>query len=146
MKPVIAVPYFPGSNGDVDSIARIREFGMEPLPLYFHIGDQRRLAANAVILAQQVDGAVLPGGFPYEDRIDFGVIPAKIKPFAKALRTLVDAGKPVLAFCSGNQIAQQMGLAFPPNSPYHVAMLRNICDTGGNVAYEGFLDAEPHVR
>src|SRR3989338_6357783 len=139
MKPVIAVPYFPGSNGDVDSVARISEFGMKPLPLYFHIGDERRLEENARILRGEVDGAVLPGGFPYEDRVGFGVIPAKIEQFAESLRALVDAGKPVLAFCSGNQIAQRMGLAFPKDGPYRARLLSNICDRDGKIVYHGFL-------
>ena len=99
MKPIIAVPYHPGSNGDQDVIERLREFDMRPLPLYFHIGNQD-LEKNAEILGKNVDGAVLPGGFPYEDRLGFGKIPAKLKPFASALRKLVNDGKPVLAFCA----------------------------------------------
>lgn len=146
MRPVIAVPYLPGSNGDVDAINRIEEFGMEAKPLYFHIGDQERLRANAETLARHVDGAVLPGGFPYEDRIGFGVVPAKIQPFANALRTLVDSGKPVIAFCSGNQIAHAMNLAFPQGSPYQVQMLPNICDLDGDLVYEGFRDDEVFTR
>ena len=78
MKKTIAVPYFPGSNGDYDAIKRIEEFGMKALPLYFHMGDESRLEENARILANEVDGAVLPGGFPYEDRLGFGTVPAKI--------------------------------------------------------------------
>lgn len=146
MRPVIAVPYFPGSNGDVDSIDRIREFGMKPLPLYFHIGDEKRLEQNARILAEQVDGAVLPGGFPYEDRIDFGVVPAKITQFSTALRGMVEKGKPVIAFCSGDQIAQYIGLAFPAGSDLRVKMLRNIYDTSGSFVSEGFLDARPYLK
>jgi len=146
MKPVIAVPYFPGSNGDHDAISRIEEFGMKAVPLYFHIGDEKRLEMNADVLAHEVDGAVLPGGFPYEDRLGFGVVPAKIRHFAQALRKLSDSGKPVIAFCSGDQIAQTMKLAFPEGSPYKVAMLPNICDKDGTPVYHGFLDKELHTR
>lgn len=146
MKPVIAVPYFPGSNGDHDAISRIEEFGMKAVPLYFHIGDETRLEKNANVLAHAVDGAVLPGGFPYEDRLGFGVVPAKIKPFASALRTLADKGKPVIAFCSGDQIAQTMRLAFPLGSDHKVAMLPNICDKGGRPVYHGFLDKELYTQ
>ncbi len=146
MKPVIAVPYFPGSNGDHDAISRIEEFGMKAVPLYFHIGDERRLEKNANVLAHAVDGAVLPGGFPYEDRLGFGVVPARIKPFAGALRALADKGKPVIAFCSGDQIAQAMRLAFPLGSSYKVSMLPNICDKKGELVYNGFIDKELHTR
>lgn len=160
-QPVIAVPYFPGSNGDYDAINRIEEFGMKALPLYFHIGDEKRLMENAKILENDVDGAFLPGGFPYEDRLGFGVVPSKIKPFANALRKLADKGMPVLAVCSGNQIAHAMRLAFPEGNNgnngnnkcqdsiannYSVAMLPNICDTAGELKYHGFLDKEIYTR
>ncbi len=146
MKPVIAVPYFPGSNGDHDAISRIQDFGMEALRLYFHIGDEGRLAENAQILATQVDGAIMPGGFPYEDRLGFGRVPAKIAPFTNALRALVNSGKPVMAFCSGNQVAHAMDLLFDEGSPYKVRMLPNICDRDGKIVYEGFLDARVPIK
>jgi len=145
MKPVIAVPVCPGSNGDYDAINRIQEFGMTALPLYMHIGDEQRLEDNARQLTQ-ADGAVLPGGFPYQDRLGFGVVPARIKPFADAVRQLVDSGKPVIAFCSGNQIAHAMSLAFPKDSQYSVALLPNICDDNGKIVYSGFLDRRLHTK
>jgi len=145
VKPVIAVPYHPGSNGDYDVIERIREFGMKPLPLYFHIG-QPDLEKNAEILAKGVDGAVLPGGFPYEDRLGFGKVPAKLKPFAQALRKIVDKGKPVLAFCAGDQISQAMRLAFPEDHPYRVSILENVCNAEGEVRYHGFRNDLVYTR
>lgn len=116
----IAVPYFPGSNGDIDVLYRIageivegklKGLGMEPVPLYFHYGDDVTLEKNAKLL-RDCDGAVLPGGFPYEDRLGFGIIPSRIGQFTYALHNLVDSGKPVIAFCAGNQMAHAMGLAF----------------------------------
>jgi phosphoribosylformylglycinamidine (FGAM) synthase-like amidotransferase family enzyme len=124
MKPVIAVPYFPGSNGDYDAISRIKEFDMIPLPLYFHIGSEQRLEESANALGQ-ADGIVLCGGFPYEDRIGFGTIPAKIPQFRQNVLAAVQKGKPVIAFCAGNQIAHAMSLAFP-DMTYRVSMLPNI--------------------
>ncbi len=144
-KPVIAVPYFPGSNGDTDVIREVGRAGMAALPLYFHIGDEQRLRDNGQAL-READGAALPGGFPYEDRLGFGRIPASIPDFADNLRALVAAGKPVIAFCAGNQLAQEMGLAFEPGEPYRASMLGNICDTGGRMVRSNFLDAEVHVR
>lgn len=89
---------------------------------------------------------MLPGGFPYEDRIGFGVVPAKIVQFALALRTLVDKGKPVLAFCAGDQIAQYMRLAFPQESQHNARMLTNIGDKNGELVYSGFIDARPYLK
>lgn len=146
MKPVIAVPYFPGSNGDFDVISRINENGMKASPLYFHIGNERRLEENARILEQEVDGAVLCGGFPYQDRLGFGIVPARIKPFAESMRALIDSGKPVIAFCSGNQIAHAMDLAFPKGSSYKIRMFPNICDRDGELVYYDFFDYEPYTH
>lgn len=140
MKPVVAVPYFPGSNGDYDVINRLKEFNMTPFPLYFHIGDDARLERNAREL-EQCDGAVLPGGFPYEDRLGFGIVPSRVKPFADAMKSLAGKGKPVLAFCSGNQIAHAMGLVVGG-----VRLLPNICDTKGALVYNGFIDGKVHTR
>ncbi len=145
MKPLIAVPYFPGSNGDIDAIERVRDYGMEPLPLYFHFGDEKRLEENSRIL-READGAIMCGGFPYEDRLGFGRVPAKIKPYADAMRKLVDKGKPVIAVCSGNQIAHVMRLAFPEDTDYRVRMLPNICDKGGEIVYHGFYDKVVHTK
>lgn len=145
-KPVIALPYFPGSNGDIDAIDRITEAGMVPSLLYCHIGDEKRLEENARVLREEVDGAVMCGGFPYEDRLGFGIVPARIKQYADAMRHLVDSGKPVIAFCSGNQIAHAMGLAFPANSPHKVRLLPNICDRNGKLVYHEFIDSEVYTR
>jgi len=117
----IAVPYWPGSNGRYDVENRLRDADMNPVPLYFHIGNEERMAENAHIL-EQVDGAVIPGGFPYEDRLGFGIVPASMKPFTKSLRALVKTGKPVMAFCSGNQIGHAMNLIFDDDE-HSVAML-----------------------
>ncbi|MBI4170739.1 MAG: phosphoribosylformylglycinamidine synthase subunit PurQ [Candidatus Aenigmarchaeota archaeon] len=145
MKPVIAVPYFPGSNGDEDGKTRIRDFGMEPLPLYFHFGDETRLEENAAIM-KQTDGAFLCGGFPYEDRLGFGRVPAKIRQYADALRQMADEGKPILAVCSGNQIAHAMRLAFPKGSPYKASMLPSIYDKDGKIVWTRFYDKVVHTK
>lgn len=144
MRPVISVPYFPGSNGDEDAIREINSHGMKALPLYFHFGDDKRLEENATAM-KQTDGAFLCGGFPYEDRLGFGRVPAKIRQYADALIQMVDAGKPVIAVCSGDQIAHSMRLAFPKNSSYRVSMLPNICDKDGDIVYEGFYDGVVHT-
>ncbi len=145
MTYTIAVPFFPGSNGDRDAIAMVERFGMKPDPVYFHIGDDERLAESAKRLVG-ADGAAMPGGFPYQDRLGFGKVPSKISAFADAMRELVDSGKPVIAFCSGNQIAHAMGLAFPEGSPYGVDMKPNIYDKDGEIKWHGFLDRKVHTK
>ena len=145
MRPVISVPYFPGSNGDEDAIREINKHGMKALPLYFHFGDERRLDENAKAMIQ-TDGAFLCGGFPYEDRLGFGRVPAKIKQYADAVRQMVDNGKPVIAVCSGDQIAHSMRLAFPKDSPYRVSMLSNICDRDGEIVWDGFYDKVVYTK
>ena len=110
-KAVIAVPYWPGSNGDFDAVNRIRDYGMEAIPIYFHIGDEKRLETNAQLLLHS-DGVFVPGGFPYEDRLGFGRVPAHISQFLTSMKKLTEDGKPILAICAGDQIAQVMRLAF----------------------------------
>ena len=145
MKPIIAVPYFPGSNGDEDAIREINKHGMRAEPLYFHFGDERRLEENARSMTQ-MDGAFLCGGFPYEDRLGFGRVPAKIKQYADTLRQMIEAGNPVIAVCSGDQIAHSAKLAFPTGSPYRVSMLPNICDRDGEIVHEGFYDGVVYTK
>lgn len=144
MRPVIAIPYFPGSNGDEDAIREVNRHGMRAEPLYFHFGDDRRLEDNAKAMTQ-MDGSFLCGGFPYEDRLGFGRVPAKIKQYADAVRQMVDNGKPVIAVCSGDQIAHSMQLAFPGGSQYRVSMLPNICDRDGKIVRDGFYDKVVHT-
>lgn len=139
MSIVIAVPYFPGSNGDIDTISKIEKAGMIAKPIYFHYNNLERLKDNSNELLKCA-GAVIPGGFPYEDRLGFGKIPSVIQEFSKAIRRMVDDGKPVLAFCSGNQIAHMVGLAFPKESAYKVKMLENICDKNGKIIHNNFLN------
>jgi len=143
-KPVIAVPYWPGSNGDFDAVNRIRNYEMNAEPLYFHFGNERRLEENMRRLAG-CDGAFIPGGFPYEDRLGFGRVPASIKQFSDAMVKMAQDGKPVLAICAGDQIAQTMRLAFS-GTPYKVSMLPNIYDRHGEILYDGFLDRVVHTR
>lgn len=140
MAYTIAVPHHPGSNGDHDVIQRIKDTGMTPLPLYFDLRDPKQLEENARLL-READGAVIPGGFPYEDRIGFGKIPSKIRSFADAMHALIEKGKPVLAFCAGNQIAQAMKLITKD-----ISLEENICDTDGRLAYHGFYDGRAHVK
>lgn len=140
----IAVPYFPGSNGLGDVERRIEDFGMQAEPLYFHIG-HKDLEENAKRLLD-ADGAVLPGGFPYEDRLGFGVVPAKLEPFSRSMRRFAESGRPVIAFCSGNQIGHAMNLVFPEGSPYKISMEPNISEADGEIVYTGFYDGEVDLR
>lgn len=139
----IAVPVFPGLNGVNDVINRIKEYGMKPVPLYFHIG-HKDLDENAKRLLDS-DGVIMSGGFPYEDRLGFGTIPSKLTPFANSLREFVDSGKPLIAFCAGNQMAHGMGLVFPKDSKYKISMEQNICDEEGRIMRHGFLDKKSPI-
>jgi phosphoribosylformylglycinamidine (FGAM) synthase-like amidotransferase family enzyme len=140
VKYVIAVPHHPGSNGDHDVVQRIKEAGMTPLPLYFDLRDPKQLEQNAQLL-READGAVIPGGFPYEDRIGFGKIPSKIRSYADAIHSLIRRGRPVLAFCAGNQIAHAMKLV-----ANDISLEENICDKDDKLVYSGFYDGRAHVK
>ena len=137
----IGIPYLPGSNGKRDMEERVREFGMRPHPFYFHIG-HKELDNNERMVAA-MDGLVLPGGFPYEDRLGFGRVAASIKQYARAIKSFVGSGKPVLAVCAGNQSVHALGL-FPDG--YQANLSENICDRDGKVVSGGFYNGKTHVR
>jgi len=56
-----------------------------------------------------MEGAVIAGGWSYEDRIRAGVIAAR-DPIVAQLRSMADAGKPVLGICNGAQVLIEAGI------------------------------------
>lgn len=141
----IGVPDMPGLNGVEDTIAAVKAYGMEPVPLWFHFHNKEELSRNAERL-KELDGAVLSGGFPYQDRLGFGKVPSRIAPLYESVRQLADAGRPVLAYCAGDQIAAAMGLLFEEGSPHRVRLEPNIADRDGDIVWTGFRDDETYIR
>lgn len=90
---------FPGSNGDYDAFKAVAEqLGEEVIYLWHKEHDLRG-----------VDVVILPGGFSYGDYLRAGAI-ARFSPIMQEVVAHAKAGRPVVGFCNGFQIACEAGL------------------------------------
>ena len=90
---------FPGSNGDYDAFKAVAErLGEEAVYLWHKDHD-----------LQNVDVVILPGGFSYGDYLRAGAI-ARFSPIMQEVAAHARAGRPVMGFCNGFQIACEAGL------------------------------------
>ena len=99
MSARIAVPVFPGTNSEDETVRLLRDCGGDAELV--HWSEPQRLAAY--------DAYVLPGGFAYEDRIRAGAIAAH----DRMMDVVIDgaaAGKLVFGICNGAQILLEAGL------------------------------------
>ncbi|WP_456418498.1 phosphoribosylformylglycinamidine synthase I [Methanocaldococcus infernus] len=96
---MIAVIKFLGTNCELDVCHAIKVAGGQPELVFF---TEENL--------DNYSGAVIPGGFSYGDYLRAGAIASKM-PVIKALRKMVDEGKPVLGICNGAQIGLEAGFS-----------------------------------
>jgi phosphoribosylformylglycinamidine synthase len=95
----IAVPVFPGTNSEDETVRLLRDCGGEAELV--HWSEPQRLA--------EYDAYVLSGGFAYEDRVRAGAIAAH----DRIMDFVIDgaaAGKLVFGVCNGAQILLEAGL------------------------------------
>ena len=99
MSARIAVPVFPGTNSEDETVRLLRDCGGEAELV--HWSQPQRLA--------RYDAYVLSGGFAYEDRIRAGAIAAhdRIMDFVIAG---ANRGKLLFGICNGAQILLEAGL------------------------------------
>jgi phosphoribosylformylglycinamidine synthase I len=115
----VAVPVFPGTNSEDETVRALQAAGLAAEAVHWSRG-ARELRA--------FDAYVLPGGFAYEDRVRAGAVAAHDELTA-AIVDAAQAGKYVLGICNGAQILLETGLvpgtgplyrpsaAFTPNHP-----------------------------
>lgn len=99
MNARIAVPVFPGTNSEDETVRLLRECG----------GDAELVHWSRADTLRAYDAFVLSGGFAYEDRIRAGAIAAH----DRAMDAVIDAasrGKLVFGICNGAQILLEAGL------------------------------------
>lgn len=99
MNARIAVPVFPGTNSEDETVRLLRECG----------GDAELVHWSRADTLRGYDAFVLSGGFAYEDRIRAGAIAAH----DRAMDAVIDAasrGKLVFGICNGAQILLEAGL------------------------------------
>jgi phosphoribosylformylglycinamidine synthase len=95
----IAVPVFPGTNSEDETVRLLRDCG----------GDAELVHWSRADTLRDYDAYVLSGGFAYEDRIRAGAIAAH----DRAMDAVIDAaarGKLVFGICNGAQILLESGL------------------------------------
>ncbi len=129
-KPKIAVIQFPGSNCELETARAIEKNGM--LAEHFRWNEKKSLKNFA--------GAVLVGGFSYEDRGRSGLIASK-DPLLKEVFALAKRGGVVLGICNGAQILVETGLV--PNFEFGksvIALTRNRRVKDGVVQGSGYFN------
>jgi phosphoribosylformylglycinamidine synthase len=98
-KPLVAVPFFPGSNDDRDAVTALDLLG----------ADARRVWHDDAELPGGTAAVVLPGGFSYGDYLRCGAI-ARFSPIMRAVSSFAAEGGLVLGICNGFQILTEAGL------------------------------------
>jgi phosphoribosylformylglycinamidine synthase I len=95
----IAVPVFPGTNSEDETVRLLRDCG----------GDAELVHWSEADALRQFDAFVLSGGFAYEDRIRAGAIAAHDRMMDFVIAA-ADAGRLVFGICNGAQILLEAGL------------------------------------
>jgi phosphoribosylformylglycinamidine synthase I len=98
-RPLVVVPFFPGSNDDRDAVSALERLG----------ADARRVWHDEPALPEGTVAVVLPGGFSYGDYLRCGAI-ARFSPIMGAVTTFAGDGGLVLGICNGFQILTEAGL------------------------------------
>ena len=98
-RPLVAVPFFPGSNDDRDAVSALERLG----------ADARRMWHDEPELPEGTAAVVLPGGFSYGDYLRCGAI-ARFSPIMGAVGRFAAEGGLTLGICNGFQILTEAGL------------------------------------
>jgi phosphoribosylformylglycinamidine synthase subunit PurQ / glutaminase len=102
----IAVPVFPGTNSEDETVRLLRDCGGEAQLVHWSQSDQ----------LGRYDAYVLSGGFAYEDRIRAGAIAAHDRIMDFVIEG-ANRGKLVFGICNGAQILLEAGLVPGTSGP-----------------------------
>lgn len=134
----IAVTVFPGMNCEVETVRALKRTGFDAKIVLWN---------EAPVVLQEFDGAVLPGGFSFEDRGRSGAI-AAAEPILDGLRAMARQGKPILGICNGAQVLVEAGLV-PDFGDFKVEMslARNKrISAEGEVLGTGFFHSWVYIK
>lgn len=127
----VAVPVFPGTNSEDETVRALRASGLDAEAVHWSRGGTALAAFDAF---------VLPGGFAYEDRVRAGAVAAHDE-LADAVVAAAQAGKYVLGICNGAQILLETGLV-PGTGPLRRPTAAFAPNRGGG----RYLCRHVHVR
>ena len=135
-QPKIAIIQFPGSNCELETARAVERNGMTAE--HFRWNEKKSLT--------KFDGAVLVGGFSYEDRGRSGLIASR-DPLTREVFRLAKRGGVVFGICNGAQVLVETGLV--PNFEFGksvLALTRNRRVSNGEVVGEGYFNDWVFVR
>ena len=127
--PRIALPIFPGSNGEVDNMQTLRRCGFDAF--FFRWNED-------ISALKDCDGYFFGAGFSYEDRGRSGMVAAR-DPFFDVLRKEAEAGKVLIGNCNGAQMLIESGLV-PLGDGVRMALAHNAINRGSGPEPTGFLN------
>lgn len=129
-RPLIAIPSFPGSNGEVDNVRVLKRCGFDCF--VFRWNDSREKLAD-------VDGYFFGAGFSYEDRGRSGMVAAR-DPLFDFMRQEAAKGKVIVGNCNGAQVLVESGL-IPMSNELRMCLAHNaIKEKDGAWKSPGFLN------
>lgn len=129
-RPLIAIPSFPGSNGEVDNVRTLKRCGFDCMIFRWN---------DSLEKLRDVDGYFFGAGFSYEDRGRSGMVAARDPLFA-FMREESERGKVIVGNCNGAQVLIESGLLPLPGS-LRMCLARNaIKSTDGQWKSPGFLN------
>lgn len=99
-KPLIAIPSFPGSNGEVDNMRVLKRCGFDAFVFRWNDSKEK---------LKDVDGYFFGAGFSYEDRGRSGMVAAR-DPLFDFMRMEAEKGKVIVGNCNGAQVLVESGL------------------------------------
>ncbi|MBI60468.1 phosphoribosylformylglycinamidine synthase I [bacterium] len=123
----VAVIQFPGSNCEYETVASLKEVGIEAAIVPWN--------SNLSYVAS-FKGFVLPGGFSFQDRVRAGVVSSKL-PILDFIKEKARDGFPILGICNGCQILAESGILSvdTAQSNVDVALSPNMKES----TYHGFV-------
>lgn len=129
-RPVIAIPSFPGSNGEVDNVRTLKRCGFDCF--VFRWNDSLEKLAT-------VDGYFFGAGFSYEDRGRSGMVAAR-DPLFQFMREESEKGKVIIGNCNGAQVLIESGLLPLPGTLSMCLAHNAIQSNDGSWKSPGFLN------
>jgi phosphoribosylformylglycinamidine synthase len=130
IKHLIAVPSFPGSNGEVDNIRTLKRCGFDCFVFRWN---------DSLEKLKDVDGYFFGAGFSYEDRGRSGMVAAR-DPLFRFMAEEAERGKVIVGNCNGAQVLIESGL-IPLGDGLRMCLARNAIRSSDNTwRSPGFLN------
>ncbi len=128
-KPVIAIPSFPGSNGEVDNMRVLTRCGFDAFVFRWN---------DSLEKLHDVDGYFFGAGFSYEDRGRSGMVAAR-DPLFRFMHEEAAKGKVIIGNCNGAQVLIESGL-IPLGDGLKMCLAHNALKSEGKWVSPGFLN------